>query len=99
ASAAYSPPRTGGERFPAQTHAAFMVEPAMTYGPYRKSDTTCQPIAAAIPRRAFRGSEEDSPGMADADHSGIGAPVAGNRLGGETSPYLLQHRDNPVAWR
>ncbi len=22
-----------------------------------------------------------------------------NRLGAETSPYLLQHRDNPVAWR
>ena len=21
-----------------------------------------------------------------------------NRLGGETSPYLLQHKDNPVAW-
>jgi len=21
-----------------------------------------------------------------------------NRLGGETSPYLLQHRDNPVHW-
>jgi uncharacterized protein YyaL (SSP411 family) len=25
--------------------------------------------------------------------------TAGNRLGEETSPYLLQHRDNPVAWR
>jgi hypothetical protein len=23
----------------------------------------------------------------------------GNRLGGETSPYLLQHKDNPVHWR
>src|ERR1700751_5323480 len=22
-----------------------------------------------------------------------------NRLAGETSPYLLQHRDNPVDWR
>src|SRR5450755_2944567 len=22
-----------------------------------------------------------------------------NRLSGETSPYLLQHKDNPVAWR
>src|SRR3546814_16748292 len=32
-------------------------------------------------------------------HSGNGAPVPGNRLGGETSPYLLQHRNNPVAWR
>ena len=21
-----------------------------------------------------------------------------NRLGGETSPYLLQHKDNPVDW-
>ena len=25
--------------------------------------------------------------------------VAGNRLGHETSPYLLQHKDNPVHWR
>ncbi len=24
---------------------------------------------------------------------------AGNQLGGETSPYLLQHKDNPVHWR
>src|SRR3990170_3929440 len=23
----------------------------------------------------------------------------GNRLSGETSPYLLQHKDNPVHWR
>ena len=25
--------------------------------------------------------------------------VDGNRLAGETSPYLLQHKDNPVHWR
>ena len=25
--------------------------------------------------------------------------VDGNRLGHETSPYLLQHKDNPVHWR
>jgi uncharacterized protein YyaL (SSP411 family) len=25
--------------------------------------------------------------------------VEGNRLGRETSPYLLQHKDNPVHWR
>ncbi|HTH97050.1 MAG TPA: thioredoxin domain-containing protein [Stellaceae bacterium] len=25
--------------------------------------------------------------------------MAGNLLGRETSPYLLQHKDNPVAWR
>ena len=25
--------------------------------------------------------------------------AAGNRLGEETSPYLLQHKDNPVHWR
>jgi uncharacterized protein YyaL (SSP411 family) len=25
--------------------------------------------------------------------------VSGNQLGGETSPYLLQHADNPVHWR
>jgi len=29
---------------------------------------------------------------------GDGTPTAGNRLGRETSPYLLQHADNPVAW-
>ncbi|WP_340116361.1 thioredoxin domain-containing protein [Pelagibius sp. 7325] len=27
------------------------------------------------------------------------ATAAGNRLGAETSPYLLQHRDNPVHWQ
>ncbi len=26
-------------------------------------------------------------------------PTNYNRLGGETSPYLLQHADNPVAWQ
>lgn len=31
-------------------------------------------------------------------HAAEGSP-AGNRLGDETSPYLLQHRHNPVAWR
>ena len=25
--------------------------------------------------------------------------AARNRLGAETSPYLLQHADNPVAWQ
>ena len=25
-------------------------------------------------------------------------PVTKNRLGQETSPYLLQHKDNPVHW-
>ena len=25
-------------------------------------------------------------------------PHAENRLADETSPYLLQHKDNPVAW-
>ncbi len=25
--------------------------------------------------------------------------VDGNRLADETSPYLLQHKDNPVHWR
>ncbi|MEV0673268.1 thioredoxin domain-containing protein [Mycobacterium sp. NPDC050441] len=27
------------------------------------------------------------------------SPVAGNALGGSTSPYLRQHADNPVHWR
>ena len=27
-----------------------------------------------------------------------GSPVVGNRLSRETSPYLLQHQDNPVHW-
>jgi uncharacterized protein len=26
-------------------------------------------------------------------------PLTGNALGGETSPYLLQHKDNPVHWQ
>ncbi|MBY0511652.1 MAG: thioredoxin domain-containing protein, partial [Rhodospirillaceae bacterium] len=26
------------------------------------------------------------------------APAGRNRLGDETSPYLLQHKDNPVHW-
>ena len=25
--------------------------------------------------------------------------MSANRLAQETSPYLLQHRDNPVAWQ
>ncbi len=34
------------------------------------------------------------------DGSSGPAPAAGgNRLAGETSPYLLQHADNPVAWQ
>jgi uncharacterized protein YyaL (SSP411 family) len=31
--------------------------------------------------------------------SAIPGGATGNRLGGETSPYLLQHKDNPVHWR
>jgi uncharacterized protein YyaL (SSP411 family) len=34
-------------------------------------------------------AEEDPP---------VTAPAARNRLAGETSPYLLQHADNPVDW-
>src|SRR6187551_885561 len=34
--------------------------------------------------------------MSDADTA---PSAAANLLGGETSPYLLQHRDNPVHWR
>src|SRR6478672_3000030 len=26
------------------------------------------------------------------------SPTSGNRLASETSPYLLQHKDNPVHW-
>ncbi len=39
--------------------------------------------------------------MADASQNTQteGSETIGNRLGAETSPYLLQHRDNPVAWR
>ena len=34
-----------------------------------------------------------------ASHHGIeGFRFMPNRLGGETSPYLLQHKDNPVEW-
>ncbi|MGF1631911.1 MAG: thioredoxin domain-containing protein [Kiloniellaceae bacterium] len=38
--------------------------------------------------------------MAEASKQVPGAKLSErNRLGEETSPYLLQHRDNPVAWR
>jgi uncharacterized protein len=36
-------------------------------------------------------------GLAHA-HSPAASPAAENRLAGETSPYLLQHKDNPVDW-
>src|SRR5215211_1820449 len=29
----------------------------------------------------------------------MGSEIGRNRLGEETSPYLLQHKDNPVHWR
>src|ERR1700712_2350324 len=32
-------------------------------------------------------------------HSNRSGRPAGNLLGEETSPYLLQHADNPVHWR
>lgn len=37
--------------------------------------------------------------MADAHAAAARSDAATNRLSAETSPYLLQHRDNPVAWR
>lgn len=39
--------------------------------------------------------------MADTEtsHTAAAGQADGNRLGAETSPYLLQHRDNPVAWQ
>src|SRR5689334_20483647 len=33
-----------------------------------------------------------------ARHKSTGSPMSENRLGQETSPYLLQHQDNPVHW-
>src|SRR3546814_16907453 len=40
------------------------------------------------------------PPMAEVSrHADADQPAEGNRLGSETSPYLLQHRHNPVAWR
>jgi uncharacterized protein YyaL (SSP411 family) len=36
--------------------------------------------------------------MADAHAAAAKTGATANRLGAETSPYLLQHRDNPVAW-
>jgi uncharacterized protein YyaL (SSP411 family) len=43
---------------------------------------------------------EPAPGGAapDADDRGASRRQNGNRLAGETSPYLLQHADNPVDW-
>ena len=29
----------------------------------------------------------------------MGSEIGRNRLGEETSPYLLQHKDNPVHWQ
>jgi uncharacterized protein YyaL (SSP411 family) len=37
--------------------------------------------------------------MSDAPRTAGGPPAPGNLLGNETSPYLLQHADNPVHWR
>src|SRR5690606_8290023 len=55
----------------------------------RGNEFTRQPSRAEERRR-----------MAEATHPRAAArPAEGNRSGGETSPYLLQHRDNPVAWR
>src|SRR4051812_21809052 len=31
--------------------------------------------------------------------SNMGSEIGRNRLGEETSPYLLQHKDNPVHWQ
>jgi len=42
---------------------------------------------------------EASPDAAPADSPLRNTERSGNQLGRETSPYLLQHRDNPVAWR
>src|SRR4051794_23891312 len=45
------------------------------------------------PRVGSPGSKVGSPGSEKGDF------MTGNRLGQETSPYLLQHKDNPVDWR
>ncbi len=37
-------------------------------------------------------------GTAPTPDSSEAPAILGNRLGGETSPYLLQHQDNPVHW-
>ncbi len=37
-------------------------------------------------------------GTAPLPDSGDAPTILGNRLAGETSPYLLQHRNNPVHW-
>ncbi|MGZ5862453.1 MAG: thioredoxin domain-containing protein [Methyloceanibacter sp.] len=41
---------------------------------------------------------QDTQGRSNSENQRAGNRLAGNRLGRETSPYLLQHRDNPVHW-
>src|SRR5690606_3918348 len=41
----------------------------------------------------------DSRDMGREQQQDAGDAVARNRLDAETSPYLLQHADNPVAWQ
>ena len=49
--------------------------------------------AAAVTHVPFRGS------MSVQRQSPTPEPILNNRLSGESSPYLKQHADNPVAWQ
>ena len=54
--------------------------------------------AAALPPSSPSLSREE-PGLTRSSDTPIPSPSAGrNRLGTEKSPYLLQHKDNPVWW-
>lgn len=37
-------------------------------------------------------------GLPDPENGSPALPGGRNRLDGEKSPYLLQHRDNPIWW-
>ncbi len=50
----------------------------------------CRPLAAGL--QAVAGAQRAMAGGQG------GAGGQGNRLGGELSPYLRQHKDNPVDW-
>src|ERR1700678_1711481 len=60
------------------------------------------PVDGARPKDGVYQARGQSPWSTDAVPAGQGAPPmtdAANLLGQQTSPYLLQHAENPVHWR
>jgi len=61
---------------------------------------TCVAIGAMFSLAVFLEPMSTATGWSRADTPGglMSAPTAETRLARETSPYLLQHTDNPVHW-